>query len=65
MSPFGETRPMSEPPRAPGASDGPPPVEMRPPPGAFALAPTPDLSFAEFAAAAQAVFEGGEIAMLP
>lgn len=63
---FGETRPREEPaPGPPGASGVPEMVEERPPPGAFALAPEPDLSFAEFLAVVQAVFEGGEIATLP
>jgi hypothetical protein len=66
MTPFGESRPMEEPPPGlPGASAVPEPVEERPPPGTFALAPAPDLSFAEFLAVVQAVFEGGEIAMIP
>jgi hypothetical protein len=66
MTQFGETRPREEPPPGPpGASDEPDLVEERPPPGAFALAPEPDLTFAEFLAAVQAVFEGGEIAMIP
>ena len=65
MTPFGESRPMEEPPPSPGTSDMPPPVEERPPAGTFALAPAPDLSFAEFLAVVQAVFEGGEVPMLP
>lgn len=54
------------PPPPPGAAGSvPPPVEVLPPPGALALAPAAELKFVDFAAAVQAIFEGGVSPILP